>query len=62
MQGAYRLVTRAEQQLLDRAYSKVTGLPSIVLMENAGKAVADAVLSVETEMQAAVYAICWLKV
>ena len=55
MQGAYRLVTRAEQQLLDRAYSKVTGLPSIVLMENAGKAVADAVLSVETEMQAAVY-------
>ena len=44
MQGAFRLVTKAEQQLLDRAYTKLTGLPSIVLMENAGKALADAVL------------------
>jgi len=55
VQGAFRLVTKAEQQLLDRAYTKLTGLPSIVLMENAGKALADAVLSVDTAAQAAVY-------
>ncbi|MDD4324486.1 MAG: NAD(P)H-hydrate dehydratase [Eubacteriales bacterium] len=55
MQGAYRLVTRAEQQLLDRAYTRLTGLPSIVLMENAGKALAEAVLSVDTAVQAAPY-------
>ena len=55
MQGAYRLVTRAEQGLLDRAYTKLTGLPSILLMENAGKALADAVLTMYTAAQAAVY-------
>jgi NAD(P)H-hydrate epimerase len=48
-------VTKAEQELLDRAYTKLTGLPSILLMENAGKALADAVLSVDTGTQAAVY-------
>ncbi len=55
MQGRYRLVTTTEQNLLDKAYSKLTGIPSIVLMENAGKALAEAVLSIDTAAQTAVF-------
>ncbi|HHW93714.1 MAG TPA: NAD(P)H-hydrate dehydratase [Clostridiaceae bacterium] len=40
-----RLLTREQQQILDRRFSEVTGLPSILLMEQAASGMSDAIAS-----------------
>ena len=45
-----KLLTAAEMREIDRATSEVYGLPSIVLMEHAGKAVATAAPSSNTSV------------
>lgn len=42
-EAGYRLVTAEQMRALDRAATEKCGVPSLLLMENAGKAVADAV-------------------
>ncbi len=46
------LVTSAEMRAIDRYAIDVIGLPALVLMENAGRAVAEEVIRLQSKLQA----------